>query len=157
MKRLLFPVIVMIALSMVGCATGYNAKGLMGGFSETQLDTDLFTVSFKGNGYTSVERASDFALLRCADLTLQNGFTYFKVVDSQSNIHTTYNVTSDTNFNASSYGSNLYGSSSSNTTVHEVNRPAINMTIRLLKDKADGAYNANFIGKSIRTKYRMDQ
>ena len=140
---------------LASCATGYQSKGLFGGFSETQFDTDLFTVSFQGNGYTTSERASDFALLRCADLTQQNGFLYFKIIYSQSNIKTTYSVTTDSNFNVSSYGNSLYGSSTSRTSVQATERPAINMTVRLFKDKADGAYNASFITKSIRTKYNM--
>lgn len=41
------------ALIAAGCATGYHARGLSGGFSETQLDENVFEVSFHGNGYTS--------------------------------------------------------------------------------------------------------
>jgi len=154
MKRII--VLATFLILVVSCATTYQPKGLFGGFSETQLDTDLFTVSFRGNGYTSNERASDFALLRCADLTQTNGFIYFKIIDSQSNIKTTYSVTTDSSFNANSYGNSLYGNSTSRSNVEKVERITINMTIRLLKDKADGAYNASFIIKSIRAKYKMD-
>jgi hypothetical protein len=145
------------ALLMTSCATTYQSNGLMGGFSETQLDEDLFTVRFAGNGYTSSERASDFALLRCADLAIQNSFTYFKIVDSQSNMKTSYMVTTDANFNASSYGNSLYGSSNQTTNVKAVEKPRINLTVRLLKDKADGSYSATFIRKSIRAKYKMEK
>ncbi len=47
-----------------GCATSYQQRGFAGGYSETQLAPDVFRVNFEGNGYTSSERAQDFALLR---------------------------------------------------------------------------------------------
>ena len=48
---------------------------MSGGFTESQLDTNVFRVTFKGNGYTSPDRAEDMALLRSAELALQHGFT----------------------------------------------------------------------------------
>jgi hypothetical protein len=155
MKFVLF--LLASTLVMASCATTYQPKGLTGGFSETQLDEDLFTVRFSGNGYTSSERASDFALLRCADLAIQNNFEYFKIVDSQSNMKTSYIVTTDRDFNASTYGNSLYGSSNQTTNVKAIERPRINLTVRLLKDKADGSYNATFIRNSIRSKYDMEE
>ena len=35
---------------LAGCATAYQPEGLTGGFDETQLDRNVFRVSFKGNG-----------------------------------------------------------------------------------------------------------
>jgi hypothetical protein len=77
MKRLLtaMPGVGLLA----ACATAYQQKGLTGGFDETQLDRDVFRVTFKGNGYTAPERATDLALLRCAEITLANGHKYFAV------------------------------------------------------------------------------
>ena len=49
---------------MQSCATTYQSEGLTGGFSETQLDENIFRVTFYGNGYTGKERVTDFALLR---------------------------------------------------------------------------------------------
>jgi hypothetical protein len=63
----------------------------MGGFSETQLDENVFRVSFRGNEYTRPERAADFSLLRAAELARNNGYSYFVIVDSQSYArHSTY-------------------------------------------------------------------
>jgi hypothetical protein len=154
MRKAIVPIL--LSFLIVSCATTYQSKGLFGGFSETQLDTDLFTVIFQGNGYTSSERASDFALLRCADLSAENGFSYFKIIDSQSNIKTTYTVSTDTNFNASSYGNTLYGNATSTTNIKTTERPIIHMTVRMLKEKTEGAYSASFIAKSIRGKYKME-
>ena len=69
-------------LALAGCSTPYQRTGFTGGFSETRLQENAFSVSFRGNGYTSRERSTDFALLRCAELTLENGFKFFAVADS---------------------------------------------------------------------------
>ncbi|HMM56246.1 MAG TPA: hypothetical protein PKD77_01460 [Rudaea sp.] len=78
MRRLVF----VFTLALVGCATPYKPSGLMGGFHDTQLAEDVFSVTFKGNGYTSDDRARDFMLLRCADLTLAHGAKFFRLVGS---------------------------------------------------------------------------
>src|SRR3954471_3672905 len=72
---------VIVTLMLVGCATGYHSHGYSGGFSETQLDENVFQVRFNGNGYTSGERATDFALLRSAELARQSGYAYFIIVE----------------------------------------------------------------------------
>lgn len=58
MKNLL--IIFVVAIIIQGCATTYRSLGLLGGFKEIQLDENVFKVSFKGNGFTSIERAADF-------------------------------------------------------------------------------------------------
>ena len=63
------------------CATSYQSKRMSGGFSETRLGENVFQVSFRGNAYTHEERVADFTLLRSADLTLENSFRYFVIVD----------------------------------------------------------------------------
>ena len=80
MKRRL--VLFGIAILVTSCATAYRKVGLTGGFSETQLSENVFQVSFRGNGYTSRERASDFALLRSSELSLLNGYRYFIIIEA---------------------------------------------------------------------------
>ena len=65
----------------LGCAQA-NYRPLdpgRGGYAETREDYNTFRVVFMGNEATPRERAEDLALLRAADLTLQNGFRYFNV------------------------------------------------------------------------------
>src|SRR5882724_2256033 len=81
--KTLVPLLTLI-LSLAGCATTYQPQSFSGGFSETQLDKNVFRVSFKGNGYTQAERAEEMALLRSAELTLKNGFKYFVIIDGRS-------------------------------------------------------------------------
>lgn len=84
--------VVIISLALTGCATGYKPDGPLGGYSETQLDTNSFKVDYHGNAYTSRERAQDYVLLRSAEVTLENGFSHFVIADSrQEEEISTYN------------------------------------------------------------------
>ena len=160
------PSIVLVALILVGCATPYQQTGLTGGFSETQLDSNVWTVTFKGNGYTSRERATDFNLLRCADLCLDNGFKYFVIVEgkeySNEGSYTTP-TSSYTTGSATAYGSSVYGSSTTHTyggQTYHISKPTSSNTIVCFKQKpAINAlvYNAEFIRKSIREKRGMNE
>jgi hypothetical protein len=77
-----------VLLLFSGCATSYHPIGLTGGYSDKQLAPDTFQVIFSGNGYTSDDRARDFALLRVADLVSQHGFICFAIVDERRTRHT---------------------------------------------------------------------
>jgi hypothetical protein len=73
------------ALSLlVACATPYQGQegSIRGGFSELRLDTDSFRVSFAANGYSNAQTARDYALLRSAEVTLENGFTHFLIKET---------------------------------------------------------------------------
>jgi uncharacterized protein YceK len=76
--------IVFVSIFIQGCATTYQKSGFSGGYSETQLDTNIFKVSFRRNSYTGGERVADFTLLRSAELALKNGYQYFAIIDSNS-------------------------------------------------------------------------
>lgn len=76
--------IVLLSLGLiaaVGCATPYQQSGYRGGFIETRLAPDIFAISSAGNSFTSPERVSDFALLRAAELTLNNGYNRFTLLN----------------------------------------------------------------------------
>ncbi len=77
------------ALLLIGCASRYENSGPTGGYSETWSAPDSFRVTFQGNDHTTLERAKDFAMLRAAELTLQHGFTWFRVVNEENSGQTT--------------------------------------------------------------------
>jgi len=70
-------------LGAVGCATGYGKDGFSGGYSDSKLSRDRFQVTFQGNGYTSVSTVKTYLLFRCAELTVENGFDYFVILDGE--------------------------------------------------------------------------
>ena len=159
MKQL--SIIVLVLVFLQGCETAYQSSGFSGGYSETQLDTNVFKVTFRGNGYTSTERASDFTLLRSAELALQNGFKYFVVIDANSytsksiyTTPTTYNTT------ANVYGTGNYAYGNATTTMYggqtySISKPSSSNTIVCFTEKPSNAfsYNAEFIFKNITEKY----
>jgi len=159
-------VLALVGLILAGCATPYQSQGLIGGFSETQLDENVFQVSFKGNAYTSSERAADFTLLRSAELTMENGYRYFIIVDSvrdsQAGAYTTP-TRSHTTGSVYGAGNYAYGSAFTTTTggqTYFYSKPRSTNTIVLFREKPeiDGlVYDAKFVSGSIRQKHDIGE
>lgn len=85
MKRLV--VAPVIALMLVGCQTTANAPYVQApgpqaaGFSEIRLEQDRYRVTYRGSVNADQARIEDLALLRAADLALENGYSWFRVVN----------------------------------------------------------------------------
>src|SRR5271163_5027612 len=77
----------LVALSAVlflsGCATAYQPDGVSGGYSDQRTDGDTAQVSFRGNLFSTPETLHSYLLRRCADVTLQNGYNYFVLVNNE--------------------------------------------------------------------------
>jgi hypothetical protein len=129
-------IILFLVIFLNGCVTKtpYQSIAYSGGYSNTIIDENIFKVSFKGNGFTSKERVEDFTLLRSAEITLQYGFKYFIIINSDS-----YST-------LTAYQNNIYSKPSSTNMIKCFKRkPKFNTII----------YNANFIKKSIKEKYNI--
>jgi len=151
----------MIMFILQGCATSYQKTGFAGGYSETQLDENVFNVSFRGNGYSGRERVADFTLLRSAELAIENGFQYFAIIDASSyTSNSTYTTPTESRTTGSVYGAGnyAYGSANTKTTggeTYNISKPSASNTIVCFKEKPETifTYNSNFIYKNIRQKY----
>jgi hypothetical protein len=75
LMRRLFSILLFVALA--GCATGYRADGIAGGYSEAQIDRNAFRVTYRGNVTTKQSETDELALLRAAEVASQHGFRYF--------------------------------------------------------------------------------
>jgi predicted small lipoprotein YifL len=51
------------------------------GYSETRIENDRWRISFKGNSMTGRETVENYMLYRAAELTIQNGYDTFTVVN----------------------------------------------------------------------------
>jgi hypothetical protein len=74
------------ALAVAACSatpTPYQIVDDDGGYSDQQIESDRYRVKFEGNTATPRETVEDFALYRAAELTLQTGNDYFKVVSKE--------------------------------------------------------------------------
>jgi hypothetical protein len=86
MKRLVIPAL--FALSLSACTTpliyapATSARGP--GFTEQKIENDRIRVTFRGAGPDA--QINDYALLRAADLTLQEGYDWFRVVGRSRDI-----------------------------------------------------------------------
>ncbi|CAN7145585.1 hypothetical protein LJR164_000026 [Phenylobacterium sp. LjRoot164] len=58
-----------------------TGQKVQGGYSEQQVETDRFRVTFSGNSLTSRETVEGYLLYRAAELTVQQGFDWFEIVD----------------------------------------------------------------------------
>lgn len=82
--------------SVAGCMTatpyqpyrGELAGKTHGGYSEQRLAADRYRVRFHGNETTPRDRVEGYMLYRAAELTLQQGFDWFVIVDR----HTEHDV-----------------------------------------------------------------
>lgn len=149
MKQILLVLAVGIFIS--GCATSYQKNGFTGGFSETQLSENVWKVHFRGNAKTTMERATDFCLLRSAELTLENGYEYFAIIGDESNTNSSSFSTPQQAY------TNPYGYTTfTGGQVFTAHKPRTQNTIFMLKEKNDNPgmiYEAQFIVQSIRSKY----
>ncbi|EJG0889455.1 hypothetical protein HJ078_22605 [Vibrio parahaemolyticus] len=163
-----------IVVALSGCATAYQPQGLSGGFSSTQLDNNVFAITFKGNAFTSRETANDFALLRSAEISLENGCKYFVILDGQQYSQTgsfttptyvttnTFSTSQGSLYDYGNYGefnANTFGTTSSTVTggdTIKTSKPRVSKTIACFLQKPDGfSYNARFIVDSLREKYQL--
>jgi hypothetical protein len=84
MRRL--TTIIALCAALGACATAptvygpaRSAQGV--GFSEMRIEPGRYRVTFRGGSGAPINQVSDYALLRAADLTLADGYEWFRVVD----------------------------------------------------------------------------
>jgi len=73
------------ALALAGCVTAvgtaYAPAGEKGyGYQDTRIESDRYRIVFSGDGATSPDLVEDYALLRAAELTVENGYDWFRIV-----------------------------------------------------------------------------
>ena len=172
MRRTIFLAAVS-AIALCGCATDYQPNKTYsvggiplfstGGFTETQLDKNVFQVTFDGNEFTAGQRASDLVLLRCADIALKHDFSFFVIVDSKAynNISSyTTPIQSTTTGSATRAGNTVSGSATTTTTggqTYVTVMPSATNTVVYFKEKPSVqgfSYNADFICNSLGQKYQ---
>jgi len=78
--------LLIFSLLLISCATPYQKDGFRGGYVESQLSENIYRVYFGGNGYTSTQRAADFALIRAAELTIDKGYKFFVIISNDESL-----------------------------------------------------------------------
>jgi hypothetical protein len=157
MTRVKIITAILVASLLTACSTGYQSNNfwrLNGGYSETQLAEDTYIINFQANGYTRLEKASDLAMMRTAEIGLQKGFTYFTVIENDAGFKTSYD---EPNYNCRAIGNNVSCSSSGGGTTK---KPRISKTVKYYKfqpaDNAGTVYETAFVFASIAKKYGLE-
>ena len=73
------------ALVLSACATPYGKYGLTGGYTDSRIDENTFSISVDTNGFTNQQTTSMYGLYRAAELTVENGYDFFVVVSDSQN------------------------------------------------------------------------
>ena len=145
--NILQPTIIFLLIALLGaCAKPLQPDNYETRISSTRLGTDSFIVSYSGQ--VTDEQVVDLALLRSAELSLQNGFSYFIIVetDQSAAIYATAESTSATEFTLHN-GLQLQHTA-----------PGATNTIVCFKHKPAGfAYVSLLVKSSLRAKYGLDQ
>ena len=146
MKKIVAVIVVAI---LSACATPYGKYGIAGGYTDSRIDENTFSISVDTNGFTNQQTTSMHALYRAAELTVENGFDYFFIV-RDANTPTSMAMaipgssTSNTTITAS--GSTAYArttATSTPTTVVPMVFPNSSIVIKSFKGtKPEGSTNA---------------
>jgi hypothetical protein len=82
----------LLALLLAGCAvpTPYQPAADGYGYSEQQLESNRYRVTFSGNSVTPRDTVQNYLLHRAAEVTLESGHDYFTVVAQDLERSTTY-------------------------------------------------------------------
>ena len=141
MKKLVFT---MCAFSLLAaCATPYKQakKETANGFFDTKLQEGMYEVLFNGNENTSTRKANDFALLRAAEVCLENNYQSFEILRK----------TEDFTEKEVDSGIKIFGGTLTNI---ENSEPKIGLVVHCSKAK-DLLYKADELKTSLRTKYKL--
>ena len=128
---------------LVACATPYQQakKESANGYFDVKLQEGMYEILFNGNENTTARRANDFALLRAAEVCLDNGYQSFEVVRK----------TEDFTEKEVDSGVKIFGGTLSNI---ENSEPKITLVVRCSK-KQDLLYKAQELKTNLRTRYKI--
>lgn len=90
------------AAGLAACATStpYQpaADGRGYGFSEQRIEENRYRITFRGNSSTTREMVENALLYRAAELTVQNGYGYFVVVENDTEAKKSYSTSTNAAF-----------------------------------------------------------
>jgi len=135
------------------CSTPYGKYGLLGGYTDKRIDENTFSISVDANGYTSKQTASMHAFYRAAELTVENGFDFFVIVDTADDSRSMAMTAPGTSYTTvNSYGSTAYARTTRTPgMVVPIRFPNSTLTIKALKgakpEDNPNAYDARSVMK----------
>lgn len=141
--------IISMLLLLSACATPYKqaSKSTAKGYFDTKLQDKVYDVTFNGNSDTNFKKAKDYALLRSAEVCLENGYQTFQIINTENNSENeTALITNTVTYNK--------GYSYSYSSIASSDEPQISIVI-LCSPKDDLFFKAKEVRDSLRAKYRI--
>ena len=150
-----------VAVALAACTTPTVFAPMTGpssaGFTETRIEADRWRVTFRGGSDAGPERVADLALLRAAQLTLQQGDDWFRVTQRYGEALPPRGPTLSVGAGSSNYG--WRGGSSFGVGVGGIplgGGPLISETLEIVMAKGDApkgdpaVYDAHSVEQTIR-------
>ncbi len=73
-------ILVLILVTLSGCATPYQPMGWKGGYEETPAGDNKYIVEFRGNAHVGKTQARNYALRRAGELCVEKGYRTYDLV-----------------------------------------------------------------------------
>lgn len=130
--------------ALAGCSTPYQKQNTSffsmtdAGFVDTKIQEGVYRIAYIGEGHSSAGTISDYALLRAAEVALENNYKHFIIIESAQDSRTrSYTMPAQAN----TYGNvNALGAYTANTYVtggqtYTIDQPSANMIIKCFVEK----------------------
>src|SRR5699024_6758878 len=128
---------------------------------QTYIDENIYEVAFYGNGFTSIRRTEELALLRAAEVTLKDGYGYFIIIDANSYIDSstiTIPASYQSTTNLYSYGNAVTATTTTWQTgggTHTSRHPTHRIKIAAFKSSSEAGKNDGTVYDSQRVKTEL--
>ncbi len=106
MKKLV--IILHLCFVFPGCATRYKQMTKNDGYKDHQIGNGRYYIQFVGNIYTSDIKTYQMFLKRCAEITINNNYKYFEIVDKEVIEKNNINRVTGTTYSNNKITTNLY-------------------------------------------------
>lgn len=122
------------------------------GFHDKRISSNMFKITYNGTAFGDLQKTIDFCLLRCSEVTLENGFSFFTLPYQKSGMYSHLIKNPD-----------LYGKIGGNPVkvegayAYDIPRALARNTIVCYKNnpRKKLTFNANEEIKRIKNKYNM--
>ena len=159
MRRL---ILICLALAVVGCSAYKPRSGNGPGYTDMQINANIYRVTLRGTAATKPDQADEMALLRASELMLSKGFPFFSVLSGSERIEhdsVTTPMQSTTLGTISSYGSSAKYSGQTSYIggdTLDFETPTVTKTVIGFKDRPNSerlVYNSQQIFDSLASRY----
>lgn len=101
-----------VGITLAACATTtpYQPASQSGGygFSDQRIEENRYRITFRGNSSTTREQVEDSLLYRAAEVTLQNNYDYFLIVENNTEAKKSYTTSGSALYGHYGFGSYFY-------------------------------------------------